>query len=76
VWIDADVTAGILNIRGVGEVVDSSVGATVVTDGLLNPAVIADAIWDRDLTLHNVVDTAGEMIQSILATVRALLGLV
>jgi hypothetical protein len=58
VWIDSDVTAGILNIRGVGEVVDNSVGATVNTDGLLNPAAIADQVWNEVASEH---ETAGSM---------------
>jgi hypothetical protein len=58
VWIDSDVTAGIFNIRGVGEVVDNSVGATVNTDGLLNPAAIADKVWNETASEH---ETAGSM---------------
>ena len=66
VWIDADVTAGIINIRGVGEVVNNSTGATVVNvDGLLNTTVIADAVWDEVLTVatHDIADSAGRQLR-------------
>lgn len=63
VWIDSDVTAGILNIRGVGEVVDNSMGATVNTDGLLNPAVIADAVWDESSSDHVASGSTGKKLK-------------
>ena len=65
VWIDADVTDGIFNIRGVGEVVDNSTGTTVVnTDGLVNKAAIADAVWDELAADHNTALTMGEALNS------------
>jgi hypothetical protein len=52
VYLDSDVTAGTINIRGVGTVVDNSVGATVNTDELINPEVVADQVWDENLITH------------------------
>jgi len=63
VWIDSDVTAGILNIRGVGEVVDNSVGATVNTDGLLNPAIIADQVWNETASDHEAAGSMGKKLK-------------
>ena len=30
-----------------------------------NPTAVADAVWDEDITTHNIVDSAGELIQSL-----------
>ena len=70
-WIDADVTAGIINVRGVGEVVDNSTGTTVVnTDGLLNATVIAAATWASDLSTL-VPGEAGYSLEQLLNLVEA-----
>ena len=69
VWIDADVTAGILNVRGVGEVVNLS-SATVNTEGLLNPAAIAAATWASDLSTL-VPGEAGYALEQLLNLVEA-----
>ena len=68
-WIDADVTAGILNVRGVGEVVNLS-SATVNTEGLLNPAAIAAATWASDLSTL-VPGEAGYALEQLLNLVEA-----
>jgi hypothetical protein len=68
VWIDSDVTAGIFNIRGVGEVVDNSVGATVNTDGLLNSAVIADQVWNEASSDHTAAGSTGKKLKDALTT--------
>jgi hypothetical protein len=71
VWIDADVTAGIINVRGVGEVVDNSTGTTVVnTDGLLNATVIAATTWASDLSTL-VPGEAGYSLEQLLNLVEA-----
>ena len=70
VWIDSDVTAGILNIRGVGEVVDNSVGATVNTDGLLNKALISDAVWDETASEHLSAGSTGSRLSDIHGHIR------
>jgi hypothetical protein len=56
VELDATVTNGTITIRGVGKLTDNSVGATVVSDNLLQgDAVTADAVWTEAIADHESV---------------------
>ena len=76
VILDSTVTAGTIVVRGIGNLTDNSTGTTnVVTDGLLNQELIADAIFDEDITTHTTTDSFGKWVNSKALTVAKFLGL-
>jgi len=63
------VTAGTIQVSGIGELVDESGnliasgtwnGGVTIINGLLNKPQIADAIWDEPVSEHQSVGSAGE----------------
>ncbi len=64
--LTSSVTAGDIIIRGVGHLVDNSVGANVDSDGLLAKSSVADTIWDEAIIEHLSSGSVGEAIQKIL----------
>ncbi len=63
--LDSTVTNGEIVIRGIGDVIDNSSGATIITDDLINPANIADAILDESLSDHKTSGSLGFAISFI-----------
>lgn len=61
VILDSTCVAGTIVVRGVARLEDNSgPGCTVIVDGLLYVPLIVDAVWDEDLSGHNLVGSAGE----------------
>jgi hypothetical protein len=61
VIIDSTVTAGNITIRGIGQVIDNSTGTAMVnTDGVISQTTVADAVWDEQLSEHQVVGSTAE----------------
>jgi len=62
-------SSGIFNCRGVAVLNDNTVGIsprpTVLQDGIVNKAVIADQVWDEDLADHTVTGSAGATVTDI-----------
>lgn len=65
--IAADVTAGEIVVRGVGEISENLGTATIKEDGLVNKTVITNAVWDELLTgnTHNIQNSAGKRLRDI-----------
>lgn len=74
VILDSSVTNGTVTIRGIANITDNSVGATII-DQTISQETIANAVWDEDITEHTVTDSAGEMVGSKLLTFAKWLGL-
>lgn len=75
--LDPTLSAGFVQIVGIGIMTDNSTGTcNVVTDGLLSKDTISNAIWDIDLTEHTTVNTAGKIVQQIKSIVGAIIGLI
>jgi hypothetical protein len=53
------ITAGTITVRGVGSLVNNSVGATVDSTGLLNPTTAAGAVWKAPRANLVTADSAG-----------------
>ncbi len=47
ITLDATCTAGVMNIFGQGWLADNSNGATVLTSGMINKDITAQAVWDH-----------------------------
>ena len=62
ITLENTVTAGTITIRGVGQVINNSVGATVDTTFLLNPSTITDSILDAQTSEHLISGSIGEAI--------------
>lgn len=67
VILDSTLTAGTITVRGVGTIQDNSVGATVLSDDLVNPANIASKTFEENLSGHTTAGTSGKSITDILA---------
>lgn len=63
VILDSSVTAGSIIARGIGQLLDSSVGASVS-----NEMVNIDLIWDELIVSHGIAGTFGEIISLKLLT--------
>lgn len=59
VVLEATVTDGDIIVRGVGQLVDNSAGATVDSSGLVNPSEVSQAVLDEPVTAHLVAGSAG-----------------
>lgn len=56
--LDATVTSGDIQLRGVGMLTDNSPGtADISTDGLMSKDTIAGAVWDQTQTLKHIVES-------------------
>jgi hypothetical protein len=62
VTLEATVTNGAFDIKGVGELTDNSTGTTVNTAALINAAAITKAVWDESITTHTGTGTTGNAI--------------
>lgn len=60
--LDSTVTGGVIDLRGVGSLIDNSNGATVNRDHLVCNDTIADAVWREIITgaTHNTANSAGK----------------
>jgi len=65
VTLEATVTAGAIQVRGVGVLENSSVGATVDATGLVNASVVATATW---------ADASATALQDAVALIRKVTG--
>ena len=64
--LENTVTAGTIEVRGVGTLDDSSRGtATVDSDGLMNKDKIANAVWDENVDLHTTGGSSGDVLKSL-----------
>ena len=64
VILDSTITDGMIRVRGIGHVEDSSTGTTTVDqDDLLTRATIADAVWNEQLSGHLTAGSAGAGIE-------------
>ena len=68
--IDPSCTAGTIYIDNVGngEVIDNNNGSSVTIKEFTKESV-SDSIWDEDLTEHTIVDSAGDALGNISASV-------
>ena len=69
VTLDSTITNGTIVVRGTGNLTDNSIGATVITDGLLNQHEISSAVWDDLIADHQSAGSFGEFIVRRLLTV-------
>jgi hypothetical protein len=76
VVLDPTVTAGEVVVRGVGTVVNNSVGATVDTHDLINPDVITTKVWDEPTADRQTPGTIGGDYFQMLQAMPRMLGLV
>ena len=60
VTIDSTVTAGTIDVGGTGFVNDNSIGATVITDYLVNPSTI----WNEPIAGHTTAGSTGEALNN------------
>jgi len=74
VILDSTVTAGTIVVRGIGNLTDSSIGATVVNQ-LVNAATTATAVWDAATSDHNAAGTFGNFMQTKVLTIAKFFGL-
>lgn len=59
----SSISAGTINIAGLGILVDNSTGtASVNSVGLLSLTTIADAVWDETASEHQEPDSTGELL--------------
>lgn len=66
--VDSTCTAGNITVRGVGMLTDNSgAGCIVSSPGLVNTAVVADAVWDETLADHTSVGSTGEALDNVSA---------
>ena len=69
--IAADVLAGEIVVRGVGEISENLGTATIAENGLVNKAVIAAEVWDELLTgeTHNIKNSSGKRLRDLATNV-------
>jgi len=60
VTIDSTVTAGTIYIRGVAGLNDNSMGATIISENVVNPSNITDAVWDEPTSDHTTAGSTGK----------------
>ncbi len=65
VFIDATITAGTVIVSGMGLVYNYSAQVTPNTDGLMNKQLIADAVWDADLSSHTATGSMGKALNQL-----------
>ena len=65
VTLDSSCIDGTVVIRGVGSLVDNSVGTTVVITELINNVTVGDAVWDELQSNHLTSGTMGSQIDKI-----------
>jgi hypothetical protein len=72
--LDSTVTNGTIIVRGIGKLIDNSVGATVV-DELVSLNNIGNVVWDELAADHTTADTFGRRITQMIAKINAAIGL-
>ena len=66
ITLDSTITDGIIDINGIGLLIDNATSyTTLTTSGLLNRENIANNVWDEDLNEHTTVNSAGEQVQKL-----------
>lgn len=76
VVLDSTITAGTIVVRGVGQVIDNTMGtASVDTNYLINPSVITTKVWDASTAEHQTIGTIGGDYYAIVNNMPRLFGL-
>jgi hypothetical protein len=65
VTLNSSCTSGNVNLRGIGELVDNSVGTTVDASGLLSPDSIADQTWEEAVADHMTAGSTGAFLMGV-----------
>lgn len=73
--LDSTVTAGTVRVAGVGQLTDNSSGTTVNSEGLMNNASIAAAVWNAVVASYAAVGSFGEYVGKKVLTVQKFIGL-
>ena len=63
--LDSTVTAGTIVVRGVGTLTDNSIGATVVSTGLISPDSVADAVMEEQTSEHTTPGSVGRLLGTL-----------
>lgn len=59
--LDNSVTNGTFVFAGIGTLINNSINTTVDTDALISKQIIAESVWDEDLSNHVISGTTGKV---------------
>lgn len=63
IWLDSTCTNGNITLRGVGTLIDDSIGGTLNINGLVNKATVADAVLNTSLITFTGNNTVSDSLQ-------------